>query len=289
MLFPKSRHTLILQIVAFCAFVAVCCSACVKQNNIPTYININAFSLTTKSNEGSNSQKITDAWVFLNGISNGVFPLPTTFPILDTGSVEIEVFPGVRRDGIKSDPIIYPFYTSYKTNLPAASEKIYTLKPTITYNSSVQVGINEDFEHTNTLSVNRDPITNVLFTIINNGFEGKSVQATLDASNPTVEKCTSVRVPISQSANNAYIELNYKTNALLYVGLVASDAAYSDVSSVYKIALYPNTEWNKTYINVLDEVRGLNKAYFQIAIKSVKPDSLDKANIFIDNLKLITN
>ena len=264
-------------------------SGCVKQNSIPTYVAINNFSLSTKSTEGSNSQKITDAWVFINGTSNGVFPLPTIFPILDSGSVDVEIFPGVRGDGIKSNPIIYPFYTSYKTKFVSTSEKTYTLKPSITYNSSAQIGINEDFERTNILSVNRDLVTNVPFTIINNGFEGKSAQAILDGSSPTIEKCTTVRVPIAQNVNNAFIELNYKTTALLYIGLVASDAAYSDVSSVYKIALYPNTEWNKTYISVLDEIHGLNKPYYQIAIKSVKPDSLDKVTILIDNLKLITN
>ena len=275
-------------VTAICAFF-VHGASCVKQNSIPTYVAINNFSLSTKTSEGSNAQKITDAWVFINGVSNGVFPLPTTFPILDTGSIDLEIFPGVRGDGIKSNPIIYPFYTSYKTKLTASSEKTFTLKPSINYNSSAQIGINEDFERTNVLSVNRDPITNVPFTIINNGFEGKSAQAILDGANLTIEKCTSVRVPIAQNVNNAFIELNYKTSALLYVGLVASDAAYSDVSSVYKIALYPNTEWNKTYISVIDEVHGLNKAYYQIAIKSVKPDSLDKATILIDNLKLIIN
>ena len=275
-------------VTAICAFF-VHGASCVKQNSIPTYVAINNFSLSTKTSEGSNAQKITDAWVFINGVSNGVFPLPTTFPILDTGSIDLEIFPGVRGDGIKSNPIIYPFYTSYKTKLTASSEKTFTLKPSINYNSSAQIGINEDFERTNVLSVNRDLITNVPFTIINNGFEGKSAQAILDGANLTIEKCTSVRVPIAQNVNNAFIELNYKTSALLYVGLVASDAAYSDVSSVYKIALYPNTEWNKTYISVIDEVHGLNKAYYQIAIKSVKPDSLDKATILIDNLKLIIN
>ncbi len=289
MLLYKSRHTLNLQVVAILALSLVCGMACVKQNSIPTYLSINAFSLTTKSAEGTNSQKITDAWVFINGVSNGVYPLPTTFPVLDTGAVDVDIFPGVRSDGIKSNPIIYPFYAKYNTKISSSAEKIYTLKPTTSYLSSAQIGINEDFEHASTLTLNRDPVTNVPFNIVSNGFEGKSAQATLDATNPTVEKCTTTRVAIPQSANNAYIELNYKTTALLYVGLVASDAAYNDVSSVYKIALYPNTEWNKTYINVIDEVRGLNKAYYQIAIKSVKPDSLAKATILIDNLKLITN
>ncbi len=288
MILNKNSYFQNLKIAALCA-ICVYGAGCVKQNSIPTYVAINNFSLSTKTTEGSNAQKITDAWVFINGVSNGVFPLPATFPILDTGSIDLEIFPGVRGDGIKSNPIIYPFYTSYKTKISATSEKTYTLKPAITYNNSAQIGINEDFERTNILSVNRDPVTNVPFTTINNGFEGKSAQAVLDGTNPTVEKCTTVRVPIAQNVNNAFIELNYKTSALLYVGLVASDAAYSDVSSVYKIALYPNTEWNKTYINVIDEIHGLNKAYYQIAIKSVKPDSLDRATILIDNLKLITN
>jgi hypothetical protein len=63
-------------------------TGCVKENAVPAYIYIPAFSLTTKTGEGTTSQKITDAWVYVDGQINGVFQMPITLPVVELGKCQ---------------------------------------------------------------------------------------------------------------------------------------------------------------------------------------------------------
>ena len=55
-------------------------SSCVTENAVPAYLSIPNFTLTTTSAQGSAAQKITDAWVYVDGNLNGIFELPAKFP-----------------------------------------------------------------------------------------------------------------------------------------------------------------------------------------------------------------
>ena len=260
-------------------------SGCGKENAIPAYVYIPSFSLTTKSGEGSNAHKITDAWVYVDGQINGVFQIPITLPIVELGQHEITVFAGIRNNGTRSNPIINPFFEAYKISMNLKAGKVDTLRPTTAYIVNTQFKIMENFETGNIFTVNRDNNTTLRFTNIDNGFEGKSGQIVLTKANPIMEKASVLKAQLSESAENIYLEMNYKTDAELTVGLVGSDNI-GEVS-IIKIILFPNKEWNKTYINLTNEAKDLKKKDFQIVFRSLLPDGLSTATILIDNVKLI--
>ena len=264
---------------------ALLLSGCGKENAVPAYVHIPSFSLTTKSGEGSNAHKITDAWVYIDGQINGVFQMPVTLPIVELGQHEITVFAGIRNNGTRSNPIINPFFESYKISINLKAGKVDTLRPTTAYIVNTQFKMMENFETGNIFTVDRDNNTTLRFTNVENGFEGKSGQIVLTKSNPIMEKATSVKAQLSDSAENIYLEMNYKTEAELSIGLVGSDNA-GEVS-IIKIILFPNKEWNKTYINLTNEAKDLKKKDFQIVFRSLLPDALSTATILIDNVKLI--
>ena len=266
-------------------FFCILSNGCGKENPVPAFLHIPAFSLTTKSGEGSAAHKITDAWVYVDGQINGVFQLPITLPVVELGQHEISVFAGVRNNGTRSNPVIYPFYNGFITKLELKVGKIDTLRPITTYISNSQFKILEDFEFSNIFRIDRDNNSTIRFTNVENGFEGKSGQIILTKSNPTMEKATSLKTQLSEAAQNIYLEMHYKTDAFLSVGLVGSDNL-GDIAT-YKIVLFPNKEWNKTYINLTNEAKDLKKKDFQIVLKSSLPDSLSTASIMIDNVKLI--
>ena len=260
-------------------------SGCGKENAIPAYVYIPSFSLTTKSGEGSNAHKITDAWVYVDGQINGVFQIPITLPIVELGQHEITVFAGIRNNGTRSNPIINPFFEAYKISMNLKAGKVDTLRPTTAYIVNTQFKIMENFETGNIFTVNRDNNTTLRFTNIDNGFEGKSGQIVLTKANPIMEKASVLKAQLSESAENIYLEMNYKTDAELSIGLVGSDNV-GEVS-IIKITLFPNKEWNKTYINLTNEAKDLKKKDFQIVFSSLLPDTLSTATILIDNVKLI--
>ncbi len=260
-------------------------TGCGKENPVPAYLHIPAFSLTTKGGEGSSAHKITDAWVYVDGQINGVFQLPITLPVVELGQHEISLYAGVRNNGTRSNPVIYPFYNSFTFKMDLKAGKVDTIRPVTTYISNSQFKIMEDFELSNIFRIDRDNKSLLRFTNIENGFEGKSGQIVLTKSNPIMEKATTIKAQLSESSQNIYLEMHYKTDALLSVGLIGSDNL-GDIST-YKIILFPNKEWNKTYINLTNEAKDLKKKDFQIVLKSSLPDSLSTASILIDNVKLI--
>ena len=260
-------------------------SGCGKENPVPAYVYIPSFSLITKSGEGSNSHKITDAWVYVDGQINGVFQMPVTLPIVELGQHEITVFAGIRNNGTRSNPIINTFFTTYTIARNLSAGKVDTLRPTTAYIANTQFKIMENFESGNIFTVDRDNDATLRFTNVDNGFEGKSGQIVLTKANPIMEKASTTKAQLSDSAENIYLEMNYKTQAVLAVGLVGSDNL-GDIST-FKITLFPTKEWNKTYINLTNEAKDLKKKDFQIVFRSLLPDTLSTAVILIDNVKLI--
>ena len=263
-------------------------NSCVKENEVPAYLYIPSFSLTTKAGEGSAMQKITDVWVYVDGQINGVFQMPVTLPIVEIGKHEISIFAGIRNNGIKSNPVIYPFYTVYKINLDLKAGKVDTVRPTTTYVANTQFKIMEDFETNNNFRIDRDGNNSVSFTRVDSGFEGKSGQIVLTKAQKTMEKASATKAELSNVAENIYLELHYKTESELSVGIIGSDASTNPSGTAsYKITLFPTKEWNKTYINLTNEAKDLKMKEFQIVFRSLLPDSLNTATILIDNVKLI--
>ena len=121
-------------------------NSCIKENAVPAYLHISPFSLTTKTGEGTTAQKITDAWVYIDGNINGVFQLPVTIPVVELGKHEISIFAGIRNNGTRSNPVIYPFYNSYKGILDLKADKIDTVRPTTTYLATTQFKIMDNFD-----------------------------------------------------------------------------------------------------------------------------------------------
>ena len=274
------------KILLFCSLILLFFNSCVTENAVPAYIHVPAFSLTTKPSEGTASEKITDAWVYVDGQINGVFQLPATLPIIEIGKHDLKIFPGVRNNGTRSNPVIYALYNAYSVNFDLKAGKVDTIRPFTTYFNNLNFAIMEDFERTNTFIIDQDNNTNTRFTIDANGFEGKCASLTLNKTNPRSEKASAARVPLSEFANSIFLEMNYKTEAFLSVGIIGS-SVFSTPETLYKITLVPNKTWNKTYINLTNEVKQLKLTNFQIVFGAELPDSLSTAKVLIDNVKLI--
>lgn len=272
----------------FMALVGLSFGACVKENQVPAYVTIPAFALSTTVAQGSASEKITDAWVYVDGTIQGIYPLPNiTFPVLELGNRTITVFPGIRNNGTRSNPIIYPFYTAFEQNVVLESGKTITLNPTTTYITRTRFWQIEDFEVANSFNSDIDRNPALRFSNVTNGFEGKSGYIVVDKTTPQFEKASTVRAQLPNNSENIFIELNYRTEAFLTIGVIGSGGTQNVPTTTYKITLKPTDTWNKTYLNVTQEVKDLQATDFQIVIKGVLPDSASQARVWIDNVKLI--
>jgi hypothetical protein len=169
------------------------------------------------------------------------------------------------------------------------AEKVDTVRPTVSYVSDAKFWLNENFETGNNFIVHLDNNAGLNFTSVPNGFEGKSAQAVLTKSIPIIEKASQTKAQIDPLSTAAvYLEMNYKTDVPLAVGIRGTSVLSPQGTKVYKITLFPNKEWNKTYISLTEEVKGMLMTDYQVIFRSLMPDSLTTATILLDNVKLIS-
>src|SRR5580693_7824504 len=95
-------------IVIYCLSILVIylfnsCNLFDPPSAIPSYVHIDSIGFTSYYlTQGSNSHKISDAWVYVDQQLQGVYQLPATFPVLATGSHEIDIKAGIEINGIAS-------------------------------------------------------------------------------------------------------------------------------------------------------------------------------------------
>ncbi len=271
----------------FAAFICLFFNTCVKENEVPAYLYIPSFTLTTTSGQGTAAHKITDVWVYIDGNVQGIYQLPAQFPVVNLGKHDIQLFPGVRNNGIKSNPVIYPFLNSFTKSLDLTSGKIDTMRPTTTYVNSANFKILENFETGNSLTVDRDNTNAIRFGQVDNGFEGKCAGLTMTKTNSYFEKGISIKAQLPDALQSVYLEMHYKTQSPLAVGVFGSSATNPTGVTTYKVTLFPTDVWNKTYINLTNEVKAMRLTDYQIVFKSLLPDSISTATVLIDNIKLL--
>ena len=126
------RYIFSLLIVAmFATMTFSSCNEFEGNQEIPAYIHIDTFLLTTDYEfEGAASHKITDAWIYIDGNVQGCYELPATIPVLERGKHELTLYPGIKLNGNSSTRSINPFYVPYTIEEYVFEEKVIDTVPT---------------------------------------------------------------------------------------------------------------------------------------------------------------
>jgi len=265
------------------------CEMMNPEEEIPSYIHIDQFTLNTQSDQGSNSSKITDAWVYVDDQIVGAYELPATIPILSEGNHEVMIKAGIKVNGISETRAIYPFYKPYKISLNLIPDSIITINPTITYYSETVFQWKEAFEDGGVT------IENTIFsdTLIEKTsdplyvFEGNySGIVHLDANHTVYEGKSITSYDLPSGSNPVFLELNYKTENEVYIGLFANTSTESDDVGI--LHLNKTDTWKKIYINLLNAINNsTNATDFQVFFRIDKSSDVSNPVILFDNIKLV--
>ncbi len=247
--------------------------------------------------QGSNSHKVTDVWVYLNKDLLGVFELPALFPVLAAGVNDLEIRPGIWLNGIQSTRVTYPFYKPIVYDafdfFPDSVHNLADLKTT--YYGNLDFAWKEDFEQTG-------------LSLVETSVSDTSIQLTSPANSPdafvtptskysgvislTEEKpiysavsMNSFPMPDIQS-DPVLLELNFKSNNLFHVGLLMNQ--FGGIKKVPLLIMKPTDEWKKIYVNLgpniaINSDAANYKVYFEAGLETSK----SSAKIYLDNIKLI--
>ncbi len=286
----------LLQIPVLCVMLLLLgsCELINPEEPVPAYIHIPSVSLDAEpATFGSNSSKITDAWVFVEDKPLGLYQIPATIPVLSSGESRIVVSAGILENGISTTRKIYPFYASFVLNdaqktVTLEAAKVDTIRPHFEYNSSSVLGIHEDFEGIGIDMERIDGDANIeKITLSQGAFESNSGKIRLTQQKDTYEAKTSDAFDAPEKGTDVYVELDYKCDIVFHMGIMGTTSAGTEIK-FFKVGINPRDEWNKIYINFTDDIVNLNARTYQVLIRAEKPDSVTAAEIFVDNLKALT-
>ena len=281
----------------------VSCEIFDPEEEVPSYIHIEAIDLTVKNpnQEGSASQAITDAWVFYNDELIGAFELPTTFPILAEGSGNLQIFPGIKNNGIASTRAVYPFYSTYELNsgdfnLERGKVTNIDPNPVVNYAPDLDFAMNLGMEFQSEIPFEAHSSSDtgfVLEDVPELVFEGKgSAKIALDETNTFFRVLTLEKLNLPQGGVTVYLEMDYKNTVNFGVGLrINSNLGFAYDNPI--VGLNPSEaddgtfEWNKIYIDLTGIVSfDPNAETFQLYFEGSN-NGRGQDEIFIDNLKII--
>jgi hypothetical protein len=275
------------------------CSTFDKEEPLPSYIRITGIDLKTPTDnsQGSSSSNVSDAWVYINDNLQGVYPMPTRFPVLQSGNVKLSVRSGIVQNGIDATRIDYPFYNAWDTTLVLKEKEILSLKPRIIgYKSGTVFHLNEDFEGLGLNFEKTSSSTNDIFKSSNPSlvFEGNNCgKFEIDSSTIDVTIATTKLYDLPKQGASVFLEMNYKINQPMEVGVFAQNGAQIKQSSVLGLRTTVNEQgeqvWKKVYIDLTQAIS--NETYasgYKIYFYAKQLDGVSNPLFLIDNVKLIS-
>lgn len=275
-------------------------SGCYKFENsqtVPAYLQIDTVLLKTYyPEEGANSHKITDVWIYINDNIEGVYELPAMFPVLAEGIKQLDIRPGIKVNGISSTRAPYPFYEpiTYE-NFEFYPDSVMHIKnPETEYYSNLAFAWLEDFEDTgnsldesaasDTVIERTEPANNPEAFLSQNSKYSGAIYLTEDR--PIYSAATYNSYPMPKQGSPVLMEMNYKTNNFLNTGLLIRES--TGYIKVPLLVLKHSTDWNKIYINLgpnlsLHPQATEFRVYFEAGLDHDRTSS----TIYLDNLKII--
>lgn len=254
------------------------------------YLVIDPVTLKTTSSQGSNSQKITDIWYYVDGKFKGIFPIGKVMPVVGSNNTEITLFAGIKNNGISATRVPYPFYSSITLKKDIEPGKTYTVSSEFQYNTGAYFYYHDDFDYgtptgsvvgswfssagDSSYSITYDPSRTF-------GGTGGSVFMSMGDSKPTARMIQNTAYYLPSDGSTIYLELNYRCNQPFTVGVIGG--GFDE-----RTALTVNTsnEWNKIYVQ-LTKVVSTPPVYATYKVFIHARKQVDSPQIYIDNVKLI--
>jgi hypothetical protein len=261
---------------------------------IPSYIHIQSIGLTTDYNtEGSSSQNVTDAWVYIDDQIIGCFELPVTFPVLSEGNHTIKIRGGIKVNGIAATRAPYPFYQQHVQTINLKKGAITDLGNSINlrYFTNVVFKLMEDFESAGFKldTNNQGSETNLALVSGNspNVFEGNNSGYVHLDNNKIYFRCqTTDAFTLPVASAPIFLEFNYKCDYNFTIGVIAYGSGGQQTFAA--LAYNASDKWKKAYLYLTPTVSGAYTANnYRIYLAMLNNSGANSVNLYLDNIKLV--
>ncbi len=276
--------------------VLAACDIINPAEDIPAYVYVESFQVNTDSrSEGTNSSKIEEVWLSVNGNFLGAYTLPALIPILESGMRTLTLSAGIKDNGISATPEIYPFYDDYEVQLELRPNEVDTLRPIIGYRDNTRFAFIEQFETEDShifQDLRAGTTANRVQIVSEGGLEGNSAYVQLNEDNPLVELATlNAYRDLTTRGFVAYLEVDFRSDVIVVFGVQGFRNGVPG-TPIFDPGFLPGATWSKIYFNLSPLVFGNNFDEFKILFQAILPNEdgvfIQKdANIWLDNIKLV--
>jgi hypothetical protein len=279
----------------FLLFVGLLASSCIKNNPDPAWLEVTKWSLVANPNSENQTGELThnfsEAWVYIDDKIVGVFEVPFKIPILQSGNVNIKIYPAIKNNGIAATKKIYPFVEVFEVNANLVQNQTLTLNPITHYVSVTKFWI-EDFEDP-AVKIITDPNSQVALSqgsdplILEYGNNYGEVN--LNLTDSTWVAFTE-QLPYIPRGKEVYLEIDYYNTNALITGLIA--VSPSSVINNQNVQLnaqdLASVKWKKIYIDLKEVVSNSSaQADFRISFQALIDSGDSEGKIVLDNIKVV--
>lgn len=249
---------------------------------VPTYVHVDSFIFTASSATPVNTSQITAVWAYYNGNPIGVFDLPANIPIIANGTGKLTLRPGIAVDGFNNFMAAYPFYRSDTSTLVAAPGQTVNYMPHTGYYSACKFKTISTFDVT---TQSQFGLASGSVRILTNlTTQVGEISLTLPADTLSEDSSyVNFPIPVNQ---DAYLELDYKSEVPLFIGLRA-DLAGLIFTKYYLGGINPSDHWQKFYLAVKDFAAQYKATSYNVFIKAVLPAGQSTGKVYLDNIQLV--
>lgn len=255
-------------------------SSCSKKqtNTVPTYIHVDSFVMP-----GSplGTASIKTVWAYYNDQPLGVFDLPATIPVLATGKGKLTLKPGIPVDGFNNFMTAYPFLASDTSTITASPGNTLAHTPETHYFSSCNMLKIATFDTTTTKEFYVAGGTTGI--TINHTNQTGEINLTQTDTLSEDSSAISFTLPLGK---DAYIELDYRSDIPLYIGLRADLAGVLSMH-YYLAGVNPSDHWQRFYIALKDFEAQYQATSYNLFIKSSLLSGHQTGKVELDNIRLV--
>lgn len=271
-------------------------SSCIKNNPKPAWIQIDAWKLEANpvlsGEEGELNHNFTDAYVYVGGKTMGIFELPIKLPVLLEGTMEIQVYPVVRNNGIAATKKMYPFCEPHKVTANLVKGETIHIVPVTRYSTATHFAWTEDFESAG-IKFTTDPtskasIEQILHT--DAGKTGHCGHVALTLSDSVWTGYSHAQLNLPKGGTEVYLEVEYKVTNNLLTGVIGVSSGSKKINPFIQLnAQAPaDATWKKIYLDLKEIVSSSTTAdYFEHYLQAVIDPGKTSSNVYIDNIKVI--
>ncbi|MFC2086400.1 hypothetical protein ACFLQ9_01625 [Bacteroidota bacterium] len=253
---------------------------------VPAYVKIDSVIIS----DAIRSMGIVDVWINIDGNAAGVFEIPAFFPLIAETGEEIQIRAGIKSNGMVEDRIIYPFYTMHVESPEFIEGETVSITPVFDYFEETVI-YGQDFEGFGDLShfyleATSSSDTSLIITAQNAIYGGKCGAIFLEGDVKKYFGRFSADFNLEKNGSPVFMEIDYKCNNDFNVGLYANHTVVTNQISV--MTIFKSEKWNKIYIEMTGILQSNQNANsFGFFIEANKSYEVEKAEIYLDNIKLI--